>query len=89
MLDVEIFELLIGDEALVVVSISTTANHRFEDVLSRAERQVALDAASGLSNRAIAARRGTSIRTIANQLASIYRKLGVSSRAELTALFAG
>jgi DNA-binding NarL/FixJ family response regulator len=44
-----------------------------------------LDAAAGLSNAAIARARGRSPRTIANQLQSIYRKLGVASRAEMTA----
>jgi DNA-binding NarL/FixJ family response regulator len=42
---------------------------------------------SGLSNADIAGRRGTAVRTIANQVASIYRKLQVRSRLELS-LFA-
>ncbi|MBX3229458.1 MAG: helix-turn-helix transcriptional regulator [Labilithrix sp.] len=56
--------------------------------LSAAERAVAELAVAGLSNAAIGARRGTSARTIAAQLASIYRKLGVSSRAELVVTIA-
>ena len=40
---------------------------------------------AGLANAAIARRRGTSARTVANQVASIFRKLGVQSRAELAA----
>jgi DNA-binding CsgD family transcriptional regulator len=36
-----------------------------------------------LSNSEIGRRRGTSGRTVANQMATIFRKLGVSSRAEL------
>ena len=59
------------------------------DVLTPAERMIALDAAAGLSNATIAARRRRSVRTIANQLASIYRKLGVGSRAELAAHLRG
>ena len=39
----------------------------------------------GHDNRSIAERRGTSPRTVANQIASIFRKLGVRSRAELMA----
>jgi len=58
------------------------------DVLSAAEREVALAALEGLSNTAIARARGTSPRTVANQLAALYRKLGVKSRAELAALIA-
>jgi DNA-binding CsgD family transcriptional regulator len=50
------------------------------------ERKVAELAAAGCSNREIAARRGTSASTVANQLASIYAKLGLQSRAQLTLL---
>jgi DNA-binding NarL/FixJ family response regulator len=39
----------------------------------------------GLSNTEIALRRGRSLRTVANQVASIFRKLAISSRAELVA----
>jgi DNA-binding NarL/FixJ family response regulator len=53
--------------------------------LSPTEMEVASDAVAGLSNAAIARKRGRSPRTVANQLQSIYRKLGVSSRAEMTA----
>ncbi len=55
------------------------------DELTPAERQVALAALSGLSNADIARMRGSSPRTVANQLAAIFRKLGVRSRAELAA----
>jgi DNA-binding NarL/FixJ family response regulator len=58
------------------------------DHLSDAERKVALAALAGLSNAAIARRRGTSPRTVANQLAALYRKLGVRSRTELAARMA-
>ena len=43
----------------------------------------------GKSNKAIAAARATSERTVANQLASIYRKLGVNSRSELASRLSG
>ena len=39
----------------------------------------------GHSNAEVARVRGTSVRTIANQLAAIYQKLGVGSRRELGA----
>jgi DNA-binding CsgD family transcriptional regulator len=51
--------------------------------LSSAEFDVASLAVVGHSNAAIAAARGVSIRTVANQLASACRKLRVCSRAEL------
>lgn len=57
----------------------------FLDGLTAAERAVVGLAAVGLSNRAIAERRNASVRTVANQLAGAYRKLGVGSRFELMA----
>ena len=53
--------------------------------LTRAESEVARALIEGKSNDAIARARGTSVRTVANQVASVYRKLGVQSRAELVA----
>lgn len=53
--------------------------------LSSAERAVILEVIAGRSNAAVAARRQVSARTVANQLASAYRKLGVSSRRDLLA----
>lgn len=55
--------------------------------LTEAERDVALAVARGLSNAEIAKGRGASPRTIANQVAAIMKKLGVSSRVELAAQF--
>nr|WP_225936953.1 helix-turn-helix transcriptional regulator [Myxococcus sp. RHSTA-1-4] len=62
-----------------------TAAHAWRS-LTAAEREVATLAESGLSTRAIAERRGTSPRTVARQLTSIYTKLGARSRRELLAL---
>jgi DNA-binding NarL/FixJ family response regulator len=53
--------------------------------LTSAERQVVTGVLNGRTNAAIASARRTSCRTVANQLAAIYRKLGVSSRWELAA----
>ncbi len=53
--------------------------------LTRAQREVLAHLLRGRDNATIAAARGTSPRTTANQVASIFRKLGVSSRAELAA----
>ncbi len=55
------------------------------DLLTAAEREVAAMVVRGMSNRAIAAARGTSENTVANQLKAIYRKLGIASRIELVA----
>ncbi len=53
--------------------------------LSRAEREVALLAAAGWTNRAIAVRRASSIRTVDAQVASIRQKLLITSRADIAA----
>ena len=53
--------------------------------LSAREREVLAALLAGRSNAQIAAELGTASRTVANQVASIFRKLGVSSRAELAA----
>jgi DNA-binding NarL/FixJ family response regulator len=54
--------------------------------LTEAEREVALAIFEGRSNAEIAAQRGTSPRTVANQVASLFAKLGLRSRSELAAL---
>ncbi|MGE4426340.1 MAG: AAA family ATPase [Solirubrobacteraceae bacterium] len=51
--------------------------------LTPAERETALLAAAGRSNREIAAELQLSVRTIANRLQRTYIKLGISSRREL------
>jgi DNA-binding CsgD family transcriptional regulator len=53
--------------------------------LSAAERDVAMAVLQGLSNAEIAAFRGTAPRTVANQVASLLRKLGARSRTEAIA----
>lgn len=53
--------------------------------LTSAEQEVLALVLDGYDNGSIAERRGTSARTTANQIASIFRKVGVASRAELAA----
>ena len=53
--------------------------------LAAAERDVLRRILRGESNAEIAAARGTAVRTVANQVSSIFHKLGVSSRGELVA----
>jgi DNA-binding CsgD family transcriptional regulator len=55
-------------------------------MLTAAELDVARCASAGMSNGAIARLRRTSIRTVANQIASILGKLGVGSRTELATI---
>ncbi len=51
--------------------------------LSKAEQEVALLVLQEKSNLEIARIRKTSVNTVANQLRSVYVKLGISGRAEL------
>jgi len=53
--------------------------------LTAAEQQVLELLLSGASNAEIAKKRKTAIRTVANQVASLFRKYAVGSRAELAA----
>jgi DNA-binding CsgD family transcriptional regulator len=63
--------------------LSHSIRHPPPKALTRAEREVVEHVVAGRSNAQIAARRGTSVRTVANQLAAIFRKLAVGSRREL------
>lgn len=57
--------------------------------LTKAEQAVVALVVDGLSNAEIAERRGTSVHTVSNQLAAIFRKTGVGSRVELASRFSG
>jgi DNA-binding CsgD family transcriptional regulator len=57
--------------------------------LTEAEQEVVALVVGGLTTAEIAERRNTSVRTVSNQLASIFRKTGVGSRVELAARFNG
>jgi DNA-binding CsgD family transcriptional regulator len=51
--------------------------------LSISEQRIVLELIAGSSQHAVACRRGTALRTVANQVASIHGKLKVHSRIEL------
>ena len=55
------------------------------DEFTESERRVAELAASGLTNRDVAARLFMSPKTVEAHLSRVYRKLGIRSRAELGA----
>ena len=69
----------IGGVELAVVSVGL----RPAAGLPSAEAGVLRLVMAGWSNARIAAARGTSTRTVANQVAGLFRKFGVASRAEL------
>ena len=56
--------------------------------LTKREREVATLAARGITSKDIAERLFVSVRTVDNHLGRVYEKLGISSRAELSELFA-
>jgi DNA-binding CsgD family transcriptional regulator len=74
---------VLAGETFAVVSVPLA--DRPNASLTEAENQVMDLACQGLSNAEIAAQRGTAVRTVANQLGSIYAKLAVASRSELIA----
>lgn len=74
------------EEHYLVLSFPV-ATAALPEQLTDAERVVLRELLAGKSNAEIADARGTSPRTVANQISSLYRKLGVASRAELAARF--
>lgn len=65
--------------------VSEDAPSRPGPVLTPAEREVMALLLAGKSNGEIARQRKTAVRTVANQVASLFRKFGVGSRAALAA----
>ncbi|MGW4767768.1 ATP-binding protein [Nocardia sp. NPDC004278] len=59
-----------------------TTDSRWQE-LSPAEREVALLAAAGWANSAIAARRGSSTRTVDAQITTVFRKLLITNRFDI------
>jgi DNA-binding CsgD family transcriptional regulator len=70
---------------------STPGLHRSDGLheLTGREREVSMLAARGLRSKEIAADLGVSVRTVDNLLQRAYRKLGVSSRADLRTVLGG
>ena len=85
--DLRITELEVGEERLVVLSFPL-ASYQLPETLTEAEYEIGLALLQGKSNREISDLRGTSERTVANQIASIFRKMDVSTRAEFARLAA-
>lgn len=74
----------LGVEAIVALEAPVAAHDLSK--LTAAERAVAHDLVCALSHGEIARRRKRSVRTVANQISSIYKKLKVSDRNELITL---
>jgi ATP/maltotriose-dependent transcriptional regulator MalT len=74
---------------LAEAELGRAQSARSATALTTSERQVAELVASGMTNREVAARLFASVRTVEGHLAAVYRKLGIRSRTELAARFAG
>jgi DNA-binding NarL/FixJ family response regulator len=72
----------LDDDQYLVLSFPAPA-WNLPECFTAAEREIVLGMLRGASNEAIARERCTSVRTVANQIASIFVKLRVSSRIEL------
>jgi DNA-binding NarL/FixJ family response regulator len=77
----------VGGARYVVISFPASGLARTEK-LTAAEREVIAAVLDGKSNAQIASDRGRAERTVANQIASAFRKLSVRSRSELAAALA-
>ena len=82
--DLSASEMEIDGQTFLLFEWTTAPPPRFEG-LSPAEQDVAEGILRCESNAEIARRRGASLRTVANQIAAIFRKLQVRSRFELIA----
>lgn len=81
-------KLAVDGEELFVFSWSAKRAVK-PPALSPAEAEVLARVVGGESNAAIAKARKTSVRTVANQVASLLRKTGAASRFELIRRYAG
>lgn len=81
---------LLGADSWFRVISAVRPDQTLKDLLPSAEFAVARLLVDGQSHAEIARLRGSSLRTVANQLASVFQRLGVSGRADLLrALSAG
>lgn len=74
---------VLEDESAVVLSFTP----RGTSALTGAELRVTVGIASGRSNAEIASALGVSVRTVANHVAAVLKKLGASSRNHVAARF--
>lgn len=84
---IEVVRLRLEGEDYALLKLSSVRDV-LPDSLTLAERDVVEQVLQGGSNADIARARGTSVRTVANQLSAVFRKLGVQSRSQLARLCA-
>lgn len=77
-----------GEARDVLLGLGVAIDRQFERWgLTRAEREIALLLLKGLSHKDVSTVRETTERTVRQQALAIYRKAGLSGRAELAAFF--
>ena len=86
--DLDVRFLRAGDETIAIFSFPL-ALPPLPPSFSEAERAVVIGVLGGMTNAQIARSRGRAEKTVANQVASVLRKLGVGSRAELAVRLIG
>ncbi len=84
----EASRITVGGEELALLTFPMPPP-AFPATFSAAERAIARSVLEGRSNAAIAAERNTSVRTVANQIGAMFRKLGVHSRTEFVVAVGG
>lgn len=70
----------VGDDKVHVLSVDVPQLPLW---LTPAQREIIEAVAAGLSNAEIAKQRGTSVKTVANQLAALFERFDVHGRGEL------
>lgn len=80
---------MIAGEEVLVVRLSDRMDVGLLATLSEAQRAIVAFVLDGRTNAQIAERRGVTRRTVENQLAAAFRRLGCNSRAELIARLLG
>ena len=80
-----VFAIWFADQGDPAGAHTLVSSHPAADRLTTAERELAGLICSGCSNQEAAAKLGKSRKTVAGQLTSIYKKLGVSGRSRLIA----
>lgn len=86
--DLQVHSFVVGSDEYLLIDFPLHKGLESTEInegLTPGEREVIELVLQGQSNSDIARMRGTSFRTVANQIASIYRKVGVKSRRELFA----